>query len=60
MAEDTHLAKAAGVTNLAVCYSPPIVNPSQEAFRTFTRSDMDVLVLGDHVIEKTEGMISGS
>jgi hypothetical protein len=26
----------------------------------FTRSGMDVLVLGDHVIEKTEGMISRS
>jgi carbamoyltransferase len=36
----------------------PIVNTPQEAFHTFTQSGMDVLVLGDHVIEKTEGMRS--
>jgi len=30
----------------------PIVNTPQEAFRTFTRSGMDVLVLGECVIEK--------
>jgi carbamoyltransferase len=34
----------------------PIVNTPQEAFNTFSRSGMDVLVLGDHVIEKTDGM----
>ena len=38
----------------------PIVNTPQEAFNTFSRSGMDVLVLGDHVIEKTEGMTSRS
>ena len=38
----------------------PIVNTPQEAFRTFTRSGMDVLVLGDYVIEKAEGMASRS
>jgi carbamoyltransferase len=30
----------------------PIVNTPQEAFRTFTRSGMDLLVLGDFVVEK--------
>jgi carbamoyltransferase len=30
----------------------PIVNTPQEAFHTFSLSGMDVLVLGDHVIEK--------
>jgi carbamoyltransferase len=30
----------------------PIVNTPQEAFHTFTRSGMDALVLGEHVIEK--------
>jgi len=30
----------------------PIVNTPQEAFSTFTRSGMDVLVLGDYLIEK--------
>jgi carbamoyltransferase len=30
----------------------PIVNTPQEAFHTFTRSGMDVLVLGDYLIEK--------
>ena len=44
----------------AVRYALPIVHPPQEAFRTFTRSGMDVWSLGDHVIEKPEGMISGS
>jgi carbamoyltransferase len=38
----------------------PIVNTPQEAFNTFSLSGMDVLVLGDHVIEKTEGMTSRS
>jgi carbamoyltransferase len=38
----------------------PIVNTPQEAFRTFTRSGMDVLVLGDYVIEKTGAMTSRS
>ena len=33
----------------------PIVNTPQEAFHTFSLSGMDVLVLGDHVIEKTDG-----
>ena len=30
----------------------PIVNTPNEAFRTFTQSGMDSLVLGDYVIEK--------
>jgi carbamoyltransferase len=30
----------------------PIVNTPAEAFRTFSQSGMDVLVLGDHVVEK--------
>lgn len=30
----------------------PIVNTPQEAFRTFTLSGMDVLALGEHLIEK--------
>ena len=30
----------------------PIVNTSQEAFRTFSASEMDVLVLGNYLIEK--------
>jgi len=30
----------------------PIVNTPAEAFSTFSRSGMDVLVLGNHVIEK--------
>ena len=30
----------------------PIVNTPQEAFSTFSRSGMDVLVLGDYIIEK--------
>lgn len=30
----------------------PIVNTPAEAFSTFTRSGMDVLILGNHVIEK--------
>ncbi len=34
----------------------PIVNTPEEAFRTFTRSAMDVLVLGDYMIEKTESL----
>jgi carbamoyltransferase len=38
----------------------PIVNTPQEAFNTFSLSGMDVLVLGDHVIEKADGMTSGS
>jgi carbamoyltransferase len=38
----------------------PIVNTPQEAFRTFGRSGMDVLVLGDYVVEKTDGMTSRS
>jgi carbamoyltransferase len=38
----------------------PIVNTPQEAFNTFSLSGMDVLVLGDHVIEKTEGATSRS
>src|SRR5262245_34541534 len=35
-----------------------IVNSPPEAFNTFSLSGMDVLVLGDHVIEKTERMAS--
>ncbi|MFQ5903153.1 MAG: carbamoyltransferase [Candidatus Binatia bacterium] len=31
----------------------PIVNTPREAFHTFTQSEMDVLVLGDYIIEKT-------
>ncbi|HEX9444636.1 MAG TPA: carbamoyltransferase C-terminal domain-containing protein, partial [Candidatus Binatia bacterium] len=31
----------------------PIVNTPAEAFHTFTESGMDVLVLGDYVIEKS-------
>lgn len=31
----------------------PIVNTPQEAFNTFTQSGMDVLVLGDYMIEKS-------
>jgi carbamoyltransferase len=38
----------------------PIVNTPQEAFNTFSHSGMDVLVLGDHVIEKSESMTSRS
>jgi carbamoyltransferase len=33
----------------------PIVNTPQEAFQTFSRSGMDVLVLGEYVIDKAEG-----
>lgn len=33
----------------------PIVNTAAEAFRTFSQSGMDVLVLGDCVIEKADG-----
>ena len=33
----------------------PIVNTAQEAFHTFTRSGMDLLVLGEYVIEKLAG-----
>jgi carbamoyltransferase len=38
----------------------PIVNTPREAFQTFTRSGMDVLVLGDHVIEKPDSLTSRS
>ena len=31
----------------------PIVNTPQEAFHTFTQSGMDLLVLGEHVVEKS-------
>jgi carbamoyltransferase len=37
----------------------PIVNTPKEAFHTFRESGMDVLVLGDYVIEKCDGKISG-
>jgi carbamoyltransferase len=30
----------------------PIVNTPKEAFQTFSRSDMDVLVLDNYLIEK--------
>jgi len=30
----------------------PIVNTSQEGFSTFSASEMDVLVLGNYLIEK--------
>jgi len=33
----------------------PIVNTPQEAFRTFTQSGMDILVLGNYLIEKPLG-----
>ena len=33
----------------------PIVNTAQEAFHTFTRSGMDLLVLGEYMIEKPAG-----
>jgi carbamoyltransferase len=33
----------------------PIVNTPAEAFRTFVNSGMDVLVLGDYVVEKPDG-----
>lgn len=33
----------------------PIVNTPQEAFRTFSQSGMDVLVLGQYIIEKSPG-----
>jgi carbamoyltransferase len=33
----------------------PIVNTPQEAFHTFTQSGMDILVLGDYLIEKSAG-----
>jgi len=56
MAEETQLAKAAGVTNVARATHPPSFNPPQEAFCTFTRSGMDVLVFGNHVIDTTEGL----
>ena len=32
----------------------PIVNTPAEAFRTFSRSGMDYLVLGEYIIKKTE------
>jgi len=38
----------------------PIVNTPAEAFRTFTASGMDVLVLGDYVIEKESGRREGN
>lgn len=34
----------------------PIVNTPQEAFNTFSRSEIDLLVLGDYVIEKESGV----
>jgi len=37
----------------------PIVNTPQEAFQTFTRSGMDILVLGDYLIEKDAGRGQG-
>ena len=36
----------------------PIVNTPEEAFSTFARSGLDVLVLGDYVIEKPLGKLS--
>jgi carbamoyltransferase len=33
----------------------PIVNTPAEAYRTFVQSGMDILVLGDHLIEKDAG-----
>ncbi len=38
----------------------PIVNTPAEAYRTFFRSGMEVLVLGDCVIEKTPGEAGGA
>ena len=37
----------------------PIVNTPKEAFHTFSQSGMDVLVLGNYIIEKTNGSIPG-
>ena len=34
----------------------PIVNTPQEAFRTFNQSGMDILALGEYVIEKPQGL----
>ncbi len=34
----------------------PIVNTPQEAFRTFSQSGMDILALGEYVIEKPQGL----
>jgi carbamoyltransferase len=31
----------------------PIVNTPQEAFHTFTRSGMDMLVVGDYLVDKS-------
>jgi carbamoyltransferase len=36
----------------------PIVNTPKEAFSTFSQSGMDVLVLGQHIVQKTDGHIS--
>jgi carbamoyltransferase len=38
----------------------PIVNTPREAFQTFTRSGMDILVLEDYVIDKAKGGTSRS
>jgi carbamoyltransferase len=37
----------------------PIVNTPAEAFRTFSQSGMDALVLGDHLVEKAAGTREG-
>jgi carbamoyltransferase len=36
----------------------PIVNTPREAFHTFSQSGMDVLALGQYVVEKTNGKVS--
>jgi carbamoyltransferase len=36
----------------------PIVNTPKEAFHTFAESGMDVLVLGEYVVEKRDGKVS--
>jgi carbamoyltransferase len=36
----------------------PIVNTPREAFHTFSQSGMDVLALGQYVVEKTDGAIT--
>jgi carbamoyltransferase len=36
----------------------PIVNTPSEAFHTFSQSGMDVLALGQYIVEKTDGAIT--
>jgi carbamoyltransferase len=48
-----------GTGRLQTVGREPIVNTPKEAFHTFTESGMDVLVLGDYVVEKCDGKGSG-